>query len=122
MAGLDPAIHAFASASKDVDARHKAGHDAVVSKAPLTPPSTSPLAGEVDARSAAGEGASPSNESAVRTLTPPSHPRSGIPDLGIMHWPKSETSDFGNGRGSPPPPVTASPRKHPQVAHIVNQL
>ena len=27
MAGLDPAIHAFASASKDVDARHKAGHD-----------------------------------------------------------------------------------------------
>jgi hypothetical protein len=27
MAGLDPAIHAFAASSKDVDARHKAGHD-----------------------------------------------------------------------------------------------
>jgi hypothetical protein len=28
MAGLDPAIHVFASARKqDVDARHKAGHD-----------------------------------------------------------------------------------------------
>jgi len=28
MAGLDPAIHVFlASRSKDVDARHKAGHD-----------------------------------------------------------------------------------------------
>jgi hypothetical protein len=27
MAGLDPAIHAFMSAMKDVDARHKAGHD-----------------------------------------------------------------------------------------------
>jgi hypothetical protein len=26
MAGLDPAIHAFAP-SEDVDARHKAGHD-----------------------------------------------------------------------------------------------
>jgi hypothetical protein len=27
MAGLDPAIHVFVSGSKDVDARHKAGHD-----------------------------------------------------------------------------------------------
>jgi hypothetical protein len=28
MAGLDPAIHVFAAAEKkDVDARHKAGHD-----------------------------------------------------------------------------------------------
>jgi hypothetical protein len=28
MAGLDPAIHAFFSnGTKDVDARHKAGHD-----------------------------------------------------------------------------------------------
>ena len=29
MAGLDPAIHAFA-APKNVDARHKAGHDGVI--------------------------------------------------------------------------------------------
>ena len=28
MAGLDPAIHAFRAEGKDVDARHKAGHDA----------------------------------------------------------------------------------------------
>jgi hypothetical protein len=27
MAGLDPAIHAFIAKRKDVDARHKAGHD-----------------------------------------------------------------------------------------------
>jgi hypothetical protein len=27
MAGLVPAIHVFASERKDVDARHKAGHD-----------------------------------------------------------------------------------------------
>jgi len=27
MAGLVPAIHVFATGSKDVDARHKAGHD-----------------------------------------------------------------------------------------------
>jgi hypothetical protein len=27
MAGLVPAIHVFAFATKDVDARHKAGHD-----------------------------------------------------------------------------------------------
>jgi hypothetical protein len=27
MAGLVPAIHAFASDTKDVDGRHKAGHD-----------------------------------------------------------------------------------------------
>jgi hypothetical protein len=27
MAGLVPAIHAFLSCKKDVDARHKAGHD-----------------------------------------------------------------------------------------------
>jgi hypothetical protein len=27
MAGLVPAIHAFATRKKDVDARHKAGHD-----------------------------------------------------------------------------------------------
>jgi hypothetical protein len=27
MAGLDPAIHAFFEDGKDVDARHKAGHD-----------------------------------------------------------------------------------------------
>jgi hypothetical protein len=27
MAGLDPAIHDFASEKQDVDARHKAGHD-----------------------------------------------------------------------------------------------
>jgi len=27
MAGLVPAIHVFASTTKDVDARHKAGHD-----------------------------------------------------------------------------------------------
>jgi len=27
MAGLDPAIHVFAPAKEDVDARHKAGHD-----------------------------------------------------------------------------------------------
>ena len=27
MAGLVPAIHAFGLGSKDVDARHKAGHD-----------------------------------------------------------------------------------------------
>ena len=27
MAGLVPAIHAFASRKQDVDARHKAGHD-----------------------------------------------------------------------------------------------
>jgi hypothetical protein len=27
MAGLDPAIHAFLAAAKNVDARHKAGHD-----------------------------------------------------------------------------------------------
>jgi hypothetical protein len=28
MAGLVPAIHVFSSCGKDVDARHKAGHDA----------------------------------------------------------------------------------------------
>jgi hypothetical protein len=33
MAGLDPAIHVFASANKDVDARHKAGHDAEIEEA-----------------------------------------------------------------------------------------
>jgi len=27
MAGLDPAIHVLLRAKKDVDARHKAGHD-----------------------------------------------------------------------------------------------
>jgi hypothetical protein len=27
MAGLDPAIHVFLQVRKDVDARHKAGHD-----------------------------------------------------------------------------------------------
>jgi hypothetical protein len=27
MAGLVPAIHGFAGVDKDVDARHKAGHD-----------------------------------------------------------------------------------------------
>jgi hypothetical protein len=27
MAGLDPAIHDFHHSCKDVDARHKAGHD-----------------------------------------------------------------------------------------------
>jgi hypothetical protein len=27
MAGLDPAIHVLANSQKDVDARHKAGHD-----------------------------------------------------------------------------------------------
>jgi hypothetical protein len=27
MAGLVPAIHVFAGGEKDVDARHKAGHD-----------------------------------------------------------------------------------------------
>jgi hypothetical protein len=27
MAGLDSAIHVFAARKKDVDARHKAGHD-----------------------------------------------------------------------------------------------
>jgi hypothetical protein len=27
MAGLDPAIHVFVSSSKDVDARHEAGHE-----------------------------------------------------------------------------------------------
>jgi hypothetical protein len=27
MAGLDPAIHDFLRCTKDVDARHKAGHD-----------------------------------------------------------------------------------------------
>jgi len=27
MAGLVPAIHAFSSCGKDVDARHRAGHD-----------------------------------------------------------------------------------------------
>jgi len=27
MAGLVPAIHALGSTAKDVDARHKAGHD-----------------------------------------------------------------------------------------------
>jgi len=27
MAGLVPAIHVFAAIKKDVDARHKAGHD-----------------------------------------------------------------------------------------------
>jgi hypothetical protein len=27
MAGLDPAIHDLAAYNKDVDARHKAGHD-----------------------------------------------------------------------------------------------
>ena len=27
MAGLDPAIHVFLQHGKDVDARHKAGHD-----------------------------------------------------------------------------------------------
>jgi hypothetical protein len=27
MAGLDPAIHVFLADAKDVDARHKAGHD-----------------------------------------------------------------------------------------------
>jgi hypothetical protein len=27
MAGLDPAIHVFVSVQKNVDARHKAGHD-----------------------------------------------------------------------------------------------
>jgi hypothetical protein len=27
MAGLDPAIHVFLTTGKDVDARHKAGHD-----------------------------------------------------------------------------------------------
>jgi hypothetical protein len=27
MAGLDPAIHVLAAGKKDVDARHKAGHD-----------------------------------------------------------------------------------------------
>jgi hypothetical protein len=29
MAGLVPAIHAFSSDSKDVDTRHKAGHDEI---------------------------------------------------------------------------------------------
>jgi hypothetical protein len=29
MAGLDPAIHDFISKKKDVDARHKAGHDEI---------------------------------------------------------------------------------------------
>jgi hypothetical protein len=29
MAGLVPAIHVFAVREKDVDARHKAGHDGV---------------------------------------------------------------------------------------------
>jgi hypothetical protein len=28
MAGLDPAIHGFSYGNKDVDTRHKAGHDA----------------------------------------------------------------------------------------------
>jgi hypothetical protein len=28
MAGLDPAIHVFLRFAKNVDARHKAGHDA----------------------------------------------------------------------------------------------
>jgi hypothetical protein len=33
MAGLVPAIHAFiADISEDVDARHKAGHDALIYK------------------------------------------------------------------------------------------
>jgi hypothetical protein len=27
MAGLDPAIHVLIASTKDVDARHKAGHD-----------------------------------------------------------------------------------------------
>jgi hypothetical protein len=30
MAGLVPAIHGFACCTKDVDARHKAGHDGEV--------------------------------------------------------------------------------------------
>jgi hypothetical protein len=29
MAGTDPAIHVFLASCKDVDARHKAGHDEV---------------------------------------------------------------------------------------------
>jgi hypothetical protein len=29
MAGLDPAIHVFACGAKNVDARHKAGHDGI---------------------------------------------------------------------------------------------
>jgi hypothetical protein len=29
MAGLVPAIHVLAAANKDMDARHKAGHDAL---------------------------------------------------------------------------------------------
>jgi hypothetical protein len=32
MAGLVPAIHVFASEKKDVDARHKAGHDEINSR------------------------------------------------------------------------------------------
>jgi hypothetical protein len=30
MAGLVPAIHVFAARNKDVDARHKAGHDEIL--------------------------------------------------------------------------------------------
>jgi hypothetical protein len=32
MAGLVPAIHVFAAETKDVDARHKAGHDESVNR------------------------------------------------------------------------------------------
>ena len=41
MAGLVPAIHVFSlrSASKDVDARHKAGHDEILG---VTPPPSRP--------------------------------------------------------------------------------
>jgi hypothetical protein len=34
MAGLVPAIHVFATHEQDVDARHKAGHDAKNQNAP----------------------------------------------------------------------------------------
>jgi hypothetical protein len=35
MAGLVPAIHVFLAGTKDVDARHKAGHDEFVERADL---------------------------------------------------------------------------------------
>jgi hypothetical protein len=54
MAGLDPAIHAFLSATKNVDARDKPGHDVVPGKmwakayscpSSVSPPETSTLPG-----------------------------------------------------------------------------
>jgi hypothetical protein len=41
MAGLDPAIHVLLDGNKDVDARHRAGHDeGEISVCPFNPPAS----------------------------------------------------------------------------------